>query len=304
MLNKLKVEFAAEPGLMLRGLLYLPPATAQGGKHPAITMAHGFAGVKEHGLEPYAEAFAQAGFVVLLHDHRNFGDSDGVPRQDINPWLQIADWRRAISFLESRPEVDPQRIGLWGTSYSGGHALVLGANDRRLKCIVSQVPTISGYEQGMRRVSPDLLPGFLELLAEDERAQARGEPPRRQAIVSADLSQPAAYRQPEAIAFYIQPLPEGAWTNDVTLRSTSMARMYEPGAWVSRVSPTPLLMIVGTKDTLTMTDLELDAYERALEPKRLCMIQGGHFDPYLGGFAKSSGAAIEWFTEHLAAGQE
>jgi hypothetical protein len=80
--------------------------------------------------------------------------------------------------------------------------------------------------------------------------------------------------------------------------------MYEPGMWVGRISPTPLLMIVGTKDTLTMTDLELDAYERALEPKRLCLIPGGHFDPYVAGFAKSSGAAIEWFTEHLTAKQE
>lgn len=151
MVKRLDIEFAAEPGLMLRGWLYVPDAASTEQRHSAITMAHGFAGVKEHGLEPFAEAFAEAGFVVLLHDHRNFGASDGQPRQDINPWLQIADWRRAISFLESRPEVDPQRIGLWGTSYSGGHALVLGANDRRLKCIVSQVPTISGHEQGVRR---------------------------------------------------------------------------------------------------------------------------------------------------------
>src|SRR5258706_520365 len=97
------------------------------------------------------------GFVVLVHDHRNFGTSGGDLRGDVDPWVQIRDWRRAISYLEARPEVDPARIGLWGTSYAGGHALVLGATDRRLRCIVSQVPTISGYEQGLRRVSPDAL---------------------------------------------------------------------------------------------------------------------------------------------------
>jgi dienelactone hydrolase len=65
---------------------------------------------------------------TLVHDHRNFGTSGGDLRGDIDPWLQIRDWRRAISFLEARPEVDPTRIGLWGTSDAGGHALVLGAS--------------------------------------------------------------------------------------------------------------------------------------------------------------------------------
>src|SRR5690606_41051296 len=77
-------------------------------------------------LFPYTTLF-RSGFVVLVHDHRNFGESDGVPRQDIDPWAQVADWRRAISYLESHSLVDPQRIGIWGTSFSGGHALVLAA---------------------------------------------------------------------------------------------------------------------------------------------------------------------------------
>ncbi len=124
------------------------------GPHPGITMAHGFAGVKEHGLERFARFFADAGFVVLVHDHRGFGASDGSPRFDVDPWAQIADWRRAISFLEGQPDVDAERIGLWGSSYAGGHAIVLGATDRRLRAVVAQVPTISGYQQSLRRVPP------------------------------------------------------------------------------------------------------------------------------------------------------
>ena len=247
-------------------------------------MAHGFAGTKEHGLERFAQAFAAAGFVVLVHDHRNFGTSGGDLRGDIDPWRQIADWRRAISYLEARPEVDPTRIGLWGTSYAGGHALVLGATDRRLRCVVAQVPTISGYEQGLRRVSPDATPALEHAFDEDERAGLRGEPPRRQAVVSGDPSVPAAYRSQDAIDFFLQPIPEGLWKNEVTLRSTRAARMYEPGAWVSRVSPTPLLMVVASNDKVTVADLALAAYERALEPKRLALIPGGHFDPYLDQF--------------------
>ena len=81
MVTRTDIEFTAEGGIVLRGWLYVPGDGS--GKHPAITMAHGFAAVKEHGLERFAEAFVQAGFVVLLHDHRNFGASDGLPRQDM-----------------------------------------------------------------------------------------------------------------------------------------------------------------------------------------------------------------------------
>jgi fermentation-respiration switch protein FrsA (DUF1100 family) len=291
------VEFDAEGGVKLRGWLFIPDGS---GPHPAITMAHGYAGVKEQGIEPFARAFADAGFVVLLHDHRTFGASDGEPRQDVDPWRQIADWRRAISFLESRPEVDAHRIGLWGTSYAGGHAIVLGATDRRVRCVVAQVPTISGYEQGLRRIPPDAVAALEDTFADDERAQARGEPPRYQALVSADPALPASYRARDAIDFYLQPIPEGIWENTVTVRSTRAARMYEPGAWIGRVSPTPLLMVVGLNDAITITDLALAAYERALEPKRLELVPGGHFDPYRSRFAQSSRAALEWFGAHLA----
>ena len=296
MVERHDVAFEAEGGVTLRGWLFVPDRP---GPHPAVTMAHGYACVREHGIEPFARAFAEDGFVVLLHDHRGFGASGGEPRQDVDPWRQIADWRRAISCLEARPEVDPLRIGLWGTSYAGGHAIVLGATDRRLRCVVAQVPTISGYEQGLRRVPPDAVATLEEAFVEDERRQFRGEPPQRLAIVSADPAVPAAYRTQEAIDFYLQPLPDNVWENAVTLRSTRSARMYEPGVWASRVSPTPLLLVVGLHDTVTVAELALDAYERALQPKKLITIPGGHFDAYGSMFQQSSRAALDWFTEHL-----
>jgi uncharacterized protein len=290
------VEFPVEGDVTLRGWLFIPDGPAP---HPAITMAHGFAGVKEHGLERFARAFTDAGFVVLVHDHRGFGASGGSPRFDIDPWVQIDDWRRAISFLESHPAVDADRIGLWGTSYAGGHAIVLGANDRRVRAVVAQVPTISGYQQSLRRVAPDQVPALEAAFAADERQRFHGSPPVTQAVVSADPAVPAAYRSADAVAFYNQTVPEGVWENSVTLRSSRAARMYEPGMWVARVSPTPLLMVVGMHDTITLTDLALSAYEQALQPKKLVTIDGGHFDPYLSRFADASGAAITWFTEHL-----
>lgn len=301
MATRTDVEFEADGGVRLRAWLFQPDC-GQGtrGRQPAITMAHGYAGVKEHGIEAFATVFAEAGFVVLLHDHRGFGASEGQPRQDVDPWRQIADWRRAISYLESLDVVDPERLGLWGTSYAGGHAIVLGATDRRLRAVVAQVPTISGYEQGLRRVTPENVASLERSFIDDERAQFRGEPLRRQAIVSADPAEPAAYRTRESVEFYLQPVPEGAWANQITVRSTLAARMYEPGNWIARVSPTPLLMVVATHDTVTLTDLELAAYEKALEPKRLVTIEGGHFAPYLSEFNRSSTAALDWFRQHLS----
>lgn len=89
---------------------------------------------------------------------------------------------------------------------------------------------------------------------------------------------------------------------EVTLRSLEMAREYEPGTWVYRIGPTPLLMIVADQDTLTPTDLALAAYERALHPKKLLLLKGSHFVPYVEQFEKSSGAAVAWFQEHLMGG--
>lgn len=297
MVRSLEVAFNVEPELVLRGLLFLPDGPV--GRAPAITMAHGYAGTVHHGLTRFATAFAESGFVVLLHDHRNFGASDGFERGDIDPWRQISDWRSAISFLEARPEVDPDRIGLWGTSYAGGHAIVLGATDRRLKAIVAQVPTISGYEQGLRRVSPDAVPGLEAAFAQDDRERLQGSRGVLIPVVGDDPTKPAAYRTRDAIDFYSQPVPEGIWDNCVTLRSGRAARMYEPGVWVGRVSPTPLMMIVAMSDTITLTELALSAYERALEPKALVRISGGHFEPYLGAFPDSSAAATAWFKTHL-----
>lgn len=155
-----------------------------------------------------------------------------------------------------------------GHELRGGHVLVLGATDRRIRAVVSQVPTISGYEQGLRRVPPDAVAALEHQFDEDERAQLRGEPPRLQQVVNAHPSIPASYRTDDAIAFYLQPLPPGAWKSGVTVRSGRLARMYELGHWAARVSPTPLLMIVALADNITLTDLQLRAFEQTLEPKR------------------------------------
>ena len=79
-----------------------------------------------------------------------------------------------------------------------------------------------------------------------------------------------------------------------------MARANEPGAFVRLISPTPLLMIVAENDHLTPTDLALDAFDRAGEPKSLEILSGGHFSPYVEHFTRSSHVAASWFVETLS----
>jgi uncharacterized protein len=297
MTDRRDVAVTTADGTTLAGWLYRPDGA---GPFPAITMAHGFGATRYHGLDTYARAFADAGFVVLAHDHRGFGDSAGRPRQDIDPWTQIEDWRTAITFLETVEGVDPDRMGIWGTSFSGGHALVLAATDVRLRAVVAQVPTIDGWASGLRRVAPHAVADLDAAFVDDQRGQFRGEDPRRQKFVDPDPTVTAAYHSQDTIDFfYDQDIPDGLWTNEVTLQSTRKARAYQPGAFITRVSPTPLLMVVATDDTTAPTDLALGAYEQALQPKALHLIDGGHYAPYRDRLDESVTAATEWFLTHL-----
>lgn len=292
----------AEGGVSLHAWVFRP-------KHdkpaPAITMAHGFSGLKYRGLQAYAERFRDAGFVVIVHDHRNFGLSGGEIRGDIDPWQQISDWRRVISYLEALPRVDATRLGIWGTSYAGGHAIVLGATDSRLRVVSVQVPIISGYEQSLRRIPPDARAAQQAFFNEDERGQLRGEEPKRQRVVSLDSTERAAYRSQDMIDFHeAYEIPDGVEHGDtITVRSSRLAQMYEPGLWIPRIGPKPLLMVVARDDVITPTDLALAAFERAVEPKRLKLIDRGHFDAYRSEFEQSSSAACDWFVEHLIEGR-
>ncbi|MFI5798734.1 alpha/beta hydrolase [Streptomyces sp. NPDC051677] len=269
----------------------------------AVTLAHGFGGLAEGGLMHYAELFAEAGFVSIIHDHRSFGGSGGWPRQDIDPWRQVLDWRRVITYLQDLPGVDPDRIGLFGSSYAGGHALVLAGSDPRIKAVVAQVPTISGYEQGKRRnPSPETTKRLQDRFNADERAQLRGAEPARQVLNSTDPDVTSVYKDPAMDAYEKRfPVPELArFDRKVTIRSTLKAQMYDPGVWIDRIAPTPLLMIIGDEDTITPSDIALAAYERAGEPKKLITYQGDHFGAYDDRFDQAGGGARDWFIQHLS----
>jgi len=294
------IEFKTDDRVTLRGWLYTPDGAQ--GSSPTIVMAHGYSAVKEMYLDSFAEVFCDAGFAVLVFDNRNLGASDGEPRGEIDPWRQINDYRDAITFAGTLSEVDKDRIGVWGSSYSGGHVIVVGALDRRVKCVVCQVPLISGLRNAKRLVRSDLLAVTRAAFDADREARYKGEPPGTLPVVSEDPSVPCALPTEDSLKFFkeVHESRAPSWRNEVTLKSIEMFWEYEPGWYISRICPTPFMLAVAAGDHLVPVDLACEAFEQALEPKKLIVLPGGHFDAYTGEpFKVNSAAQRDWFVQHL-----
>lgn len=303
------VEFAGAGDVTLRGWFYLPGdssdapadarATPSGAPIPGVVLAHGFSAVKEMALDRFAEVFAAGGLAVLVYDHRNLGASDGEPRQLIDPWAQIRDYRRALDWLGARTEVDADRLAVWGSSFSGGEVLVVGAADRRVRAVVAQAPFVG---------NPHLDDADGAQFAA-VRAAALGEAPgpgvQRMGplpVVAPDPAAPAVLPQPESWEWF-HTLAERApsWHNEVTLLLDGAPAPFEPAIAAANLEATPLLMIVATEDRVAGTEAALAAFERAGEPKRLEMVVGDHFVVYHGsGFKQASGAARDFLVDVLA----
>ena len=188
---------------------------------------------------------ATAGHVVVAYDHRNFGDSDGEPRQELDPWVQVRDYRHAVTFAQSLDGVDADRVCVWGSSYAGGHVLVVGAIDRRVKCVVAQVPTISGWESTLRRTPPPAMVDQRRMFDADRLDRFRGGAPKMvPMVVEPSGGGLASHASSDAWAFFTGQLspPEdqwrfSKWCNEITLRSLELYSEYEPGSFVERIGP-------------------------------------------------------------------
>ncbi|WP_052669552.1 alpha/beta hydrolase [Nitriliruptor alkaliphilus] len=293
------IEFDTEDGTTLRGWHYLPDEVE--GPVPTVVMAHGFSATKEIYLDDFAEVFSAAGLGVVVFDHRGLGDSDGEPRQHIDPWAQVNSYRDAITWAQSQATVDADRIGVWGSSYAGGHVLVVAALDRRVRCVVSQVPLTYGLATAQRLIRGDHWKGLRENFDADRAARLAGEPPAL-LPVTAPEGEPCALPTADTYEFFTElEVSRGKnWRNEVTLHAVELFTEYEPAVYISRISPTPLLVVAAREDHLVPFDLTAKAYEEALEPKELLVLPGGHFDAYTGEpFAISSAAQRDWFLRHL-----
>jgi uncharacterized protein len=294
-----EVDFSS-CGATLRGQLLVPKVE---GPHAAIAMAPGMSGVKEGSIMKFAEFFARGGFAVLAYDHINFGSSGGEPRQEVDHVFQRRGYRDAITFLTLRPEIDGERIGIFGTSYSGGHVLEVAAHDRRVRCVVSQIPAISGFEAFRRSVRPDARTSVLRTQNQDRESRFLGLEPVMVKAVSNDPAEFCAMPGKVSFDYFMEQAHVAPnWKNELTLRSMDLYRGMDNATFVPWISPTPLLMIVALGDEVTPPDLSLDAFSRAREPKRLLLLAGNHFAPYSQDFTLAANEARDWFTRHLVVG--
>ena len=300
------VEFPGFGGVTLRGWLYRPETAAPAGA-PAIVMAHGFSATRHMGLTGFASAFSDAGYAVLVYDHRCLGDSDGEPRQEINPWAQARDYRYALTWLAAQEGIDATRLGIWGSSFSGGEVLVVAAVDPRVKAVIANVPFA-----GLSTDSP--LEGraerFAELKAAIEDESGAGpadslDPPIGPLPVirttGGDPEGPAFLPQPESTFWFEAVGGAGSgWENTFTLRGLSGSLSFDPAVAVPFIAPTPLLMVVADEDRVAAAPVALAAFETAGEPKQLEVIAGDHFVPYTGvAFEKASLVMRDFLLAHL-----
>jgi fermentation-respiration switch protein FrsA (DUF1100 family) len=289
-------------GLKCSGWLYLPDDLAPGDRRPAVIMAHGFSGTKDLYLSNYAEPFATAGFVTLAFDYRYMGESEGEPRCQQFPWDNQEDYRNAISWLSRQPQVDPERIGLWGTSYSGTHVIQVAAFDRRVKAVVSQAcGTLGGLDAFGALLGREGLDRLLVTLLE-ARLAAYPDGPIPYLPVVAAPGQPATMNDPGMYEFFTRAQAECPhWENRIT--TETVEKMFEADLTMARmlVAPTPVLVVTCTHDAMIPLGLVYEKMATMSEPKKLVELDCAHHEiyntqPYLG---QAIEVEIAWFKEHL-----
>lgn len=273
-----EVEFRSDnPQEMIRADLFTPDEGE--GPWPVVIMGGGWCYVKELIMPEYAEYFTDKGVAALIFDYRHFGASDGEPRQHLDPWKQIADYRSAVdavSYLdEFHEELDPERIGVWGISYSGGHVLAVGALDWRVKCVVSQIPVIEGLYNS-RRAHGSV--GFRELTAlvhEDRRNRyltgEHGTIPH-----SGDpKKEVATWPHPETKPVFMKIKEESAPRHEhySTIQAVEFVWAYDVTPYLPMILDTPTLMIVAEGDDLTMWEREVPLFSKIATTKKKLFVQ-------------------------------
>ena len=287
-----QVMFRSGP-VRCAGDLYLPDTADGIMRAAAVVMGHSVVMVKE-ALAPHADYLVRAGFVVLAIDWRTVGGSEGEPRCQWFPELQVADLRAGVSYLRTRREVDPERIGAWGHSTAAGVAIVAGAVDRRLKAVACQ--------------NASMLDAWTALQTSRGRAQLNAiralilQDFERRCQTGQGASIPALPTDDPTLAGYVAQAEElfPSFTNQMTVESLEHVLLWAPVQFIHRLAPTPLLLVTGVDDQVHAIDEVLRAYDRAWQPKRLELLPVDEFglsiEPGLG---QSMRLAAGFFNQHL-----
>ena len=302
-----EIEFQSN-GVTCRGDLTLPDGP---GPHPVVVMAGGWCYVKEIVMPHYAGYIQDAGLATLIFDYRRLGASDGEPRQHLDPWDQIEDYKNAISFAESQPELDENRIAVWGISYSGGHVLILGAIEPRIKCIVSNIPVVDGYANQRRVQGEERFIKMKELLLADRRARYENEANRGTIPFSSeDWNTLSVWPFADVYNIFkkIKETEAPRHEHWSTIESEELLLNYTVFPYTKRILNIPTMMVVAEGDEKTLWDLEIEAFNSIpANNKRLEVLPSvSHMSLYStrSHLQIAGTAAAEWLAKHLAVSGE
>lgn len=272
------------------------------GRRPCVVMAHGFAATMDSGLIPFAERFAEAGLDALTFDYRHFGASEGEPRQLLSIRRQLDDYAAAIAFARKLQEVDPERIVVWGSSYSGGHVVPVAVSDGGVAAVISQVPAMDGVATMINAARKSGVAGMARLTAlalGDLLASLRGRAPLTAPAVGA----------PGSVAFMTTPDSEPgmravagpSWRNEVAARIALQAGAYRPGLQADRL-PCPILVQIADQDSVAPPKAAQDAAWRATGRAEVRTYPIGHFDIYTGQpFERAIADQLHFLRRHVGA---
>jgi pimeloyl-ACP methyl ester carboxylesterase len=262
-------------------------------------MAHGFGAERAFGLEPYAERFAAAGMAVFAFDYRCFGASQGHPRNLVNPFRHLNDWKAALTYARGLPGVDASRIGLWGSSFSGGHVLVTAARDKGVSAVVSQVPFVDGVSTSLLQGTGYILRAVAAGLRDITRLLTFREPYYIPLACAPEVF--GAMNTPDAYPGYLALVPEGhPHLNACPARALILTTLYRPGARAKQVR-CPALVVLAEKDSLISTSSVEKTVSR-LPLGELMRMPIGHFEVYSGEpFEEAVNREAGFLAEHLRA---
>ncbi|MDX2142052.1 MAG: alpha/beta hydrolase [Rhodospirillaceae bacterium] len=292
-MRQIAVHFYSE-GSKLKGLLRLPDNGS--GPWPGIVQGPGWLGLHDAKLyERYHHSFTAAGYAVLVFDYRGFGESEGE-RGMILPLRQADDIRNAVTFLQTRPEADPNRIGLFGSGGTGGAVpIYVAAIDSRVKCVVSNYAFANGKEwlRSMRREYEWL--ELLSRLAADRKNRVltgQGEmvSPREELMIATPERKQTAIKKDVDTR-----IPE-----KVSLRCAEAIIEFVPEDYVAMISPRAIMFISTEHDATTPEDSTFRLFEKAGHPKKLILQkETSHYKAYDDYFELVTPQIVDWFNRHL-----
>ena len=287
-------------GHKLTGYWYPPKAPA--GRAPAVVCGHGFSAMIDLQMVGIPEALSEAGFGALTFYSRGLGESEG-PRGRVIPWEQVADMRNAVTYLQTRDDVDPERIGVFGSAWGCSIGVAAAAIDERIKALVGTVG-IGDCERWLRSERPrwDWVK-FLERLEADRK--------RRVLTGASEVVHPNEIHIPDRAASKAR---DEQWNAFIAksgyagypLETAEAVIEFKPEQLVARIAPRAAMFIHMEKDVTVPPEESVSLYEKAGEPKRLVVMKGRvHYDTFKFTnpevFAEIMGMALEWYREHLAA---